>query len=221
MKDSGVKWLGEVPEHWEVGKLSYYADIGTGATPNREMADYWGGDIPWVKTGEVRYEDICQTEEHITDLALAETSCGLLQPGTLLMALYGQGVTRGRVGMLSVAASCNQACAAISPCQKILGRYLECYLRNAYSHIRSLGNETTQQNLNLDFVRKLELLLPPLEEQEAIKDVCNDRANDIDALVNNAIQGISLLQERRSALISAAVTGQIDVRGLVPAEAAA
>jgi len=216
MKDSGVEWLGEVPEHWAVGKLSYYSVIGTGATPDRQRSDYWNGDIPWIKTGEVRYEDIHQAEESISELALNETSCSLLNPGTLLMALYGQGVTRGRVGMLAIQASCNQACATIAPTDSLNGRYLELYLTNAYEHIRSLGNETTQQNLNLDFVRELELLLPPTEEQQLIWQACKERAVGMDSLLGCSLDAIALLQERRSALISAAVTGQIDVRGLVP-----
>ena len=216
MKDSGVEWLGEVPEHWAVGKLSYYSVIGTGATPDRQRSDYWNGDIPWIKTGEVRYEDIHQAEESISELALNETSCSLLNPGTLLMALYGQGVTRGRVGMLAIQASCNQACATIAPTDSLNGRYLELHLTNAYEHIRSLGNETTQQNLNLDFVRELELLLPPTEEQQLIWQACKERAVGMDSLLGCSLDAIALLQERRSALISAAVTGQIDVRGLVP-----
>ncbi len=215
MKDSGVEWLGEVPEHWITGKLCYYARLDTGSTPDRQRPEYWNGDIPWVKTGEVRYEDIHETEERITELAIQETSCGLQQPGTLLMALYGQGVTRGRVGMLMTAASCNQACAAITPSTSIDGRYLELYLTNAYSHLRSLGNETTQQNLNLDFVGKLELLVPPLAEQERIWQTTKQRTKELDALLLQSADAIVLLGERRSAIISAAVTGQIDVRGLV------
>ena len=218
MKDSGVEWLGEVPEHWIVGKLCYYARLDTGSTPDRQRPEYWNGDIPWVKTGEVRYEDIRETEEKITELALQETSCSLQQPGTLLMALYGQGVTRGRVGMLMTAASCNQACAAITPLPSIDGRYLELYLTNAYSHLRSLGNETTQQNLNLDFVGKLGLLAPPLAEQECIWQATKQMTKELDALLLQSSDAIVLLQERRSALISAAVTGQIDVRGLAEVE---
>lgn len=221
MKDSGVEWLGEVPEHWVVGKLSYYAVVSTGATPDRQRSDYWGGDIPWIKTGEVRYEDIQQAEECITELALKETSCDLLQPGTLLMALYGQGVTRGRVGLLAIPASCNQACAAIKPFLVLSARFLELYFVNAYTHIRSLGNETTQQNLNLDYVRGLEVLLPPQEEQNLIWRSCGERIKGIDSLLGCSFDAIALLQERRSALISAAVTGQIDVRGLVPEAVAA
>ena len=220
MKDSGVEWLGEVPEHWTTGKLCYYATLDTGSTPDRQRPEYWNGDIPWVKTGEVRYEDICETEEKITELALLETSCSLQQPGTLLMALYGQGVTRGRVGMLMTAASCNQACAAITPSPSIDGRYLELYLTNAYAHLRSLGNETTQQNLNLDFVGKLELLVPPLAEQKCIWQTTKQRTSELDALLLQSADAIVLLQERRSALISAAVTGQIDVRGLAQKVAA-
>ncbi len=221
MKDSGVEWLGEVPEHWAVGKLSYYALVSTGATPDRQRPDYWGGEIPWIKTGEVRYEDIHHAEECITELALKETSCDLLEPGTLLMALYGQGVTRGRVGLLAIPAACNQACAAIKPFPVLNSRFLELYFVNAYAHIRSLGNETTQQNLNLDYVRGLEVLLPPQEGQDLIWQSCGERIKGIDSLIGCSFDVIALLQERRSALISAAVTGQIDVRGLVPEASAA
>jgi type I restriction enzyme, S subunit len=221
MKDSGVEWLGEVPEHWIVGKLCYYARLDTGSTPDRQRPEYWNGAIPWVKTGEVRYKDIFETEEKITEIALQETSCDLLAPGTLLMALYGQGVTRGRVGMLMSAASCNQACAAIISSTNIHDRYLELYLTNAYSHLRSLGNETTQQNLNLEFVGNLELLIPPLVEQESIFKNTRQKIQELEDLLLQSADAIALLKERRSALISAAVTGQIDVRGLVPEEEAA
>ncbi|QFZ91174.2 restriction endonuclease subunit S [Synechococcus elongatus] len=219
MKDSGVEWLGQVPAHWSVGKLGYYTVTTTGSTPDRNNPSYWNGDIPWVKTGEVMYQDIYETEEKISDLALQQTSCSLLQPGTLLMALYGQGVTRGRVGMLAVEAACNQACAAITTDSRINPRFLELFLTKAYEHIRSLGNETTQQNLNLDFVRKLEIVVPPFAEQESIVDFLPEKLRAFESLVNDVKLEIDLLQERRSALISAAVTGQIDVRGLAEAVA--
>ncbi|WP_126146595.1 restriction endonuclease subunit S [Synechococcus elongatus] len=219
LKDSGVEWLGQIPAHWNVGKLGYYTVTTTGSTPDRNNPSYWNGEIPWVKTGEVMYQDIYETEEKISDLALQQTSCSLLKPGTLLMALYGQGVTRGRVAMLAVEAACNQACAAIMTDSRINPRFLELFLTKAYEHIRSLGNETTQQNLNLDFVRKLEIVVPPTEEQNKIVDYLPKKLSQFDSLMKDVETEISLLQERRSALISAAVTGQIDVRNLVEAAA--
>ena len=114
MKESGVEWLGEVPEGWAVGSLGYYATLETGATPSRANPKYWDGDIPWVKTGEVKYDTIYDTEEKITDLAVLHTSVRVSPVGTLLMAMYGQGITRGRVALLGLPAAYNQACVAIT-----------------------------------------------------------------------------------------------------------
>ncbi len=87
MRDSGVEWLGEVPEYWKVSSLGYYATISTGATPDRSKSRFWGGDIPWVKTGEVKYDEITETEEHITLDGVANSAVSLSPPGTLLMAM--------------------------------------------------------------------------------------------------------------------------------------
>ncbi|WP_415838528.1 restriction endonuclease subunit S, partial [Rahnella bruchi] len=100
MKDSGVEWLGEVPEHWDVSSLGYYSTLNTGATPDRSNPKYWNGDIAWIKTGEVNYDNISSSEEKITYEAVKNTSVRVSPPGTLLMAMYGQGITRGRVAIL-------------------------------------------------------------------------------------------------------------------------
>ena len=212
MKPSGIEWLGEVPEHWGVGALGYFSKISSGSTPDRDTPAYWGGDIPWVKTGEVNYSTITHTEETISKEALALCAVSLAKPGTVLMALYGQGVTRGRVAILGVASAFNQACAAISPDRRISSRFLHALFVCAYEFIRGIGNETTQMNLNLDFVRRFRVLLPPMEEQTAIVEFLDGEILKFDALTAEAQRAIDLLQERRTALISAAVTGQIDVR---------
>jgi len=112
MKDSGVEWLGEVPAHWKVGCLGYYSQITTGATPDRSNPNYWNGDIPWIKTGEVNYKLITQAQEYITIEGVKNSAARVSPTGTLLMAMYGQGVTRGRVAILGIKAAYNQACAA-------------------------------------------------------------------------------------------------------------
>lgn len=152
LKDSGVEWLGEVPAHWRVASLGYCAQISTGATPDRSNPNYWNGSIPWIKTGEVKYEEIFETEEYISEEAVSNSSVKLSPPGTVLMAMYGQGVTRGRVAILGVAATYNQACAAINTNKDIWNKYLVCFFMAAYHAIRDDGNETSQMNLNADIV---------------------------------------------------------------------
>lgn len=212
MKDSDVEWLGEVPEYWSVSALGYYSYLNTGATPDRSNSNYWEGDIPWIKTGEVRYDTIFSAEESITDLALKQTSVQLSPPGTLLMAMYGQGITRGRVALLGVSATYNQACVAINPNSKVWNEYLKLFFMAAYHAIRDGGNETSQMNLNADIVKKFKITIPPLDEQHQIVENLNKEIPKIDSLIEKAESAIQLMQERRTALISAAVTGNIDIR---------
>jgi type I restriction enzyme S subunit len=212
LKDSGVEWLGEVPVHWRIASLGYYAQISTGATPDRSNKNYWNGAIPWIKTGEVKYDEIFEAEECISEEAVTKSSVKLSPPGTVLMAMYGQGVTRGRVAILGVAATYNQACAAINTSQEIWNKYLICFFMAAYHAIRDDGNETSQMNLNADIVGKFKVSIPPLNEQRQIVGYITPKLEKFDSMIDRAETAIALMQERRTALISAAVTGKIDVR---------
>ncbi len=213
MKDSGVEWLGEVPAHWKVGSLGYYSKIDTGATPDRSKPEYWNGNVPWVKTGEVKYEPIFQTEEYVSIEGVNNSATHIAPKGTLLMAMYGQGVTRGRVAVLGINAAYNQACAGISVGPKLKVSFLHDYLMAAYSYIRDDGNETSQMNLSSGYVAKIKVTVPPVEEQVAISNFVGRERDRFDSLISEVTSLAQFLQERRSALISAAVTGQIDVRG--------
>jgi type I restriction enzyme S subunit len=108
--------IGPVPESWTESRVGTIARFSSGGTPSRDVSEYWaGGTIPWVKTTEINYCTITETEERITQAGLDNSSAKIFPAGTLLMAMYGQGVTRGRVGILGIAAATNQACAAIMP----------------------------------------------------------------------------------------------------------
>ena len=219
MRDSGVEWLGEVPAHWDVSSLGYYSSISSGATPDRSKSQYWGGDVPWVKTGEVKYDEINETEEQITSDGVANSAVTLSPPGTLLMAMYGQGVTRGRVALLGISATYNQACAAITPNGKIWNKYLRFFFMAAYHAIRDGGNETSQLNLNVDIVSKFKITIPEMTEQQAIVEFLGAELNSFDLLIDKSYSATLFMQERRTALISAAVTGKIDVRNWVSPDA--
>ncbi|WP_162532302.1 restriction endonuclease subunit S [Candidatus Scalindua japonica] len=207
-----------MPEHWGVSSLGYYANISTGATPDRSKKEYWGGDIPWIKTGEVKYKEILETEEHITPEGVCNSAVTISPPGTLLMAMYGQGVTRGRVAILGVSATYNQACAAITPKETMWNKYLRYFFIAAYHAIRDGGNETSQMNLNADIVSKFKITIPEINEQHQIVKYLDFELERFDKLIKKAVDAIKLMQERRTALISAAVTGKIDVRKWKPPE---
>jgi type I restriction enzyme S subunit len=211
MKDSGIPWIGEIPEHWGIVALGYICSLTSGGTPDRNRPEFWSGDIPWVKTGEINYNYIHQTEEYITEVGLKNSSTKLASKGTLLMAMYGQGVTRGRVAILDIEASFNQACLAIYPHQLIEIKYLYYYFVNAYQHIRDDGNETSQMNLSSGLIGKIKITLPTIEEQRTIASFLDGKVEYIDSLKQKLKNSIEKLQEYRRSLITAAVTGKLEI----------
>ena len=216
MKDSGVEWLGEVPAHWAISALGYFSQINSGATPDRSNPEYWNGNIPWIKTGEVNYVPILHAEESITTEGLANSAVSIAPKGTLLMAMYGQGVTRGRVAILEVDAAYNQACAGVSLDKRVDVGFLRQFFIAAYPYIRDGGNENSQMNLSTGYISKIKICVPPVAEQLSISAYLDGETASLGGLISDALSLRNYLQERRSALISAAVTGKIDVRSWQP-----
>ncbi|MCA1990902.1 MAG: restriction endonuclease subunit S [Coleofasciculus sp. S288] len=212
MKESGIHWIGEIPEHWGISVLGYVCRLTSGGTPDRNRQEYWNGEIPWVKTGEINYNEIRETEEYITEVGLKNSSAKLASPGTVLMGMYGQGVTRGRVAVLGIEAAFNQACLAMYPCNLLKTKYLYYYLTSAYEYIRDTGNETSQMNLSAGLISKVRVLLPNLEEQSQILEFLDKEFQKIKLAIAQAEKEIELIQEYRTTLISDTVTGKIDVR---------
>ena len=135
-------------EGWHRSTLGEIARISSGGTPDRSEPAYWGGAVPWVTTGEIQFNTITGSNERITEAGLKNSSAKLFPPGTLLMAMYGQGKTRGQVAKLGIEAATNQACAAILLHDGHDPAFFLHYLASQYDPIRELGNAGTQQNLN-------------------------------------------------------------------------
>jgi type I restriction enzyme S subunit len=154
--------FGPVPESWELSSIGGHFSVTSGGTPSRTNEAYWiNGSIPWVKTTEVSYGTIHATEELITNAGLENSAAKLLPAGTILMAMYGQGVTRGKVAILGIEAACNQACAAMNPLSyQVKSDFLFYFLSYRYEEIRQMAHGGQQQNLNLDIVRDLPLWFP-------------------------------------------------------------
>jgi type I restriction enzyme S subunit len=187
--------IGCLPESWVVRPLGAQSSVISGGTPSRSNPAYWnGGTIPWVKTAEVDYSVIRDTHEHITEAGLDGSAAKLLSAGTVLLAMYGQGVTRGKVAILGIEAACNQACAAITTEHEILdSRYLYHFLASRYEAIRQLAHGGQQQNLNLDIVRDIPIAFPPdLDQQHEIVDVLDavDRKIDFHQSKRAALDGL-------------------------------
>lgn len=180
-------------KNWCIKKIGAFSSVGTGATPNRQKEDiYFGGNIPWVKTTEVCGLEIKKTEECITEQALKDTNCKLFPINTILLAMYGQGKTRGQVGLLKIEATTNQACAAIFPEKEVNNKFLYLYLKLNYQYIRSLGRGGNQENLNLSLVKSIPVIIPPifLQNQFAEKIEAIEQQKE---LINQSITDVQLL----------------------------
>ena len=142
-------------------------DVISGGTPSREVNEYWeGGTIPWVKTTELQNNIITEIDEHITKAGLDNSSAKLVPAGTVLIAMYGQGKTRGMTGYLGVEACTNQACACILPSDSINQKFLWLFFVLSYDNLRDMAKGGNQPNLNGNIIKNYPVLYPPMELQE-------------------------------------------------------
>lgn len=165
------KELAELPPGWEWASVATIAIVGTGTTPSRTNPAYFSpAAIPWVTSGETGQPFITKTEQAVSSLALKETSLAVYPSGTLIVAMYGQGKTRGQVSELLIEATTNQACAAIVPVvpDPEHRRYLKLFFEKIYDEIRELSAGGAQPNLNVGKVKATLISLPPLAEQHRI-----------------------------------------------------
>jgi len=222
MKDAGDEWLGEVPVHWRVVPVKYLAEVGNGSTPHRDRADYWtGGDYPWLSSTVVNGEVVLEAEEFVTELALTECHLPKVRPPAVLIGITGQGKTRGMAALLGIEATINQHIAFVRPRDNSTSAdFLRRYFESAYHRMRfeSDGVGSTKGAITCEQISNMRVPIPPREEQNAIVVHLSHVTSELDHLALEATTAIELLRERRTALISAAVTGQIDVRQPSPAE---
>ena len=146
-------------------------DVISGGTPSRDKAEYWeDGTIPWVKTTELQNNIIVNVDEYITEAGLNGSSAKLVPVGTVLVAMYGQGKTRGMTAYLNIEACTNQACACILPSDKIDSMFMWKFFELSYEKIRSLAQGAGQPNLNGNMIKSFQVLVPPIELQKEYVD---------------------------------------------------
>lgn len=204
-----------LPKDWHRSTLGEIAHVTSGGTPDRGKPEYWGGNIPWVTTGEIQFNIITDTAEKITDAGLRNSSAKCFPPGTLLMAMYGQGKTRGQVAKLGIEAATNQACAAIRLRDHHDGDFYFQYLSSQYEALRELGNAGTQKNLNGGIIKGLAVPVPPYAEQRRIAKILSiwDKAifNAERSLQNAQLQVQGLV---RRLLVEPATRGEWQMKAL-------
>ena len=215
LRDSGIHWLGEIPAHWDVWKLGHTAQIGNGSTPSRGNAEYWlNGTIPWLTSSVVNQYEITKADEFVTEVALQDCHLPLVKSGSVLIAITGQGMTRGQAVVLSCESTVNQHLAYVDPDRSRLDSwFLRWVFLVAYEFLRSISDDAggTKGALTCADINSFRIPIPPIHEQRAIATYVSKQVRKLEELLKVAEKTISLLKERRSALIAAAVSGQVDV----------
>jgi type I restriction enzyme, S subunit len=195
----------DIPETWTWTMLGEITDIGTGSTPSRTEPSFWvDGTIPWITSGSTSHSPITEGDELVTDAAVKAHRLRIYPSGTLLVALYGQGKTRGQVAALEIPATINQACAAICPLDGIppMQGYLKLLLEKQYDEMRSLSAGGAQPNLNVQKIKEVFIPLAPLAEQRRIVAKVDQLMALVDALEQQLAAGRATAANLLSALVA-------------------
>lgn len=188
---------------WPLERLGKSVTVATGGTPSREQSDSYGSTHAWVKSTDLKDNAIVATEERISELGIQRSNAKIHPAQTVMLAMYGQGQTRGRTGKLLIEAACNQACAALLPSDELLPDYLWVWLQLSYESVRALGRGGQQENLNLDIVRGITLPKPPTPLQQEF----SRRLNRLLVLFENSSAACAQLSQLQAVLSIEALTG--------------
>jgi type I restriction enzyme S subunit len=202
--------LWNIPDAWRWQKIGSLFDVYVGATPSRANPDFWNGDVPWVSSGEVSFSRINHTREHITTEAVGNRRTRLHPPGTVMIAMIGEGRTRGQAAILDIDAAHNQNCASIRVSEtKVPPEYVYWYLVYRYEQNRREASGGNQTALNKDAVRNISIPIAPLASQRAIVFAVEDLTSHL-RIVDEAFSAARKRGELlRSALISQAMHGDL------------
>lgn len=212
MKDSGIEWIGEIPENWNTIKLSrVYPNIGSGTTPDTNNSQYYSEEgINWLQTGDLNDGDIYETSKHITEFALKEKGLRIYPKGSLVIAMYG--ATIGKVGLLQIDTTTNQACCVLPPSERMSIIYTKFVLQAAKDVLLKQSVGGGQPNISQSIIRSLSIPMPPLEEQIKIAEKIQNTYQNIEKTLNELLLGIDDLKAYKSSIITEAVTGKVDLR---------
>lgn len=214
--DTGNVFTPAIPSTWQLVPIGRYSCIGNGSTPLKDNADYWeGGNYPWLNSAVVNQDEVHEGSEFVTESALRQCHLPIVPAGSVLIALTGQGKTRGQVTVLRIEATINQHLASIRPDpEKLDGEFVFWALSGQYQALRMVsdGQGGTKGALTCDELARFQIPLPSIEEQRAIAARLYEDTRRVDELVDHAKCEVELLREMRSVTITDAVLGRIDVR---------
>ena len=212
MKDSGVEWLGEVPEHWGILPIKYLTEsVNTGGTPKNPISFTDVDEVNWFTPGDFLNDlEITVSSKYVTFDSVNTGDSKLYPRGSVLM--IGIGATLGKIAICNTEFSCNQQINVLVPNRSIISEYLAYALIIQMDQIKQLSNSSTIGIINQEKTKQIVIALPALDEQVKIVEKITQKLLGFKKIIDLSEEQVELLKERRTALISAAVTGKIDVR---------
>lgn len=211
MKDSGVEWIGKVPEHWKVMKTSLaFTHIGSGTTPSTSKNEYYedDGDF-WLQTGDLTDGIITDTSKKVSKIAIRECNLKFYPTNSVVIAMYG--ATIGKMGLLQIECATNQACCVLPSNNHIDAKFTFYFFLSAKTDLLISAIGGGQPNISQDVIKKTKMIVPPLSEQQTIANYLDEECTKIDVQISNANHRIELLNELKQSIITEAVTGKIKV----------
>lgn len=208
MKNSGVEWIGDIPEEWEVTKIKRVADTTSGSTP-RSISNTSDSTIKWFRTTDINENIVSDSPIHLTKEEFSSASCPLLKPNTCLVAMYGGAGTIGKYGMLSEEATINQALCSIYSHERMYSKYIFFLLKALRPYWMKYASGTRKDpNINQEIVRNMLIPIPPLPVQQAIATYLDEKTSQIDSLIALKQSKIESLKEYKKSIIYEYVTGK-------------
>jgi type I restriction enzyme S subunit len=216
LKPSGIPWLGDIPQHWELWRVSRFARVGNGSTPSRGQPTFWnGGSYPWLNSSQINRGRIDSADQFVTPTALRECHLPKVPAGSVLVAITGQGKTRGKSAVLDIEATINQHIAYITPRAPVASpEFIHLALTAAYTQLRAISDDSgsTKGALTCEDLKRFKLAFPPREEQDLLLKKILTETGDLNTAISRLEREIELLREYRTRLVADVVTGKLDVR---------
>ena len=200
----------DLPASWLKVRIGNVFDVEVGATPKRSIPEYWNGDINWVSSGEVHFNTITETKERITESGLANSSTNLHPAGTVMLAMIGEGKTRGQAAILNIDAAHNQNTAAIlvskTPCEP---KYIFYFFLLNYENTRRVGSGNNQKALNKERVRALRFPFTSFEEQRVVVEGIESRLSVCDSIQQTIDTSLQQAEALRQSILKQAFEGAL------------
>lgn len=214
-RDSGIAWLGRIPSHFGLKRLGFISKIGNGSTPNRSVSGYWqGGCMPWLNSSKANDFEVLEADQFVTARAIRECHLPIVPAGSLVVAITGEGKTRGMAAITRIDTAINQHLAYVTVTDPAVDpEFLLFYLTGIYQVLRdeSSGQGSTKGAITCGELAKVPVVVPPLEDQRAALANLRIQLRAMDSSRDTTQNQINSLHEWKAVLVADVVSGKIRV----------